>query len=201
MTVPPRGLVLASASPRRAELLALLGVTFEVQVADVDETPRPGEPAADLVERLAREKALAVAQNSAEGAVDVVGADTVVVLDGDVLGKPADPADAVTMLRRLQGRDHEVVTGVAVVRSRPASLEVPGPSSSDVVSFVETTEVRFAPMSDDEVEAYVATGEPLDKAGAYGIQGLGGRFVERIVGSYHNVVGLPLAQLAPHLRR
>ena len=224
----PRRLVLASASPRRAELLALLGLPFDVQVADVDETPLPGEAAAALVERLAREKALAVARRLVpagpdaggadaggaaepasgravehdryrsfdetggevpaplDGAVDVVGADTVVVLDGDVLGKPADRADAVVMLSRLQGRAHEVLTGVAVVR-------VPGLVAT---SFVEATTVRFAPMTDHDVEAYVATGEPLDKAGAYGIQGLGGRFVERIDGSYHNVVGLPLAQLA-----
>ncbi len=191
-------LVLASASPRRAELLALLGRPFEVLVADIDETPVPGESPAALVERLAREKALAVAEGlvaahgsattSGPGAVDVVvvGADTVVVLDGAILGKPVDPADAAATLRRLRGRTHEVLTGVAVVRG----------SRLEVTSFVEATSVRFAPMTDAEVDDYVASGEPLDKAGAYGIQGLGGRFVESIEGSYHNVVGLPIAQLA-----
>ncbi len=200
-------LILASASPRRAELLGLLGQPFEVRVADLDESPRPGETPGALVERLARAKAVAVAEDmvaqepvaedlvaedllaesgEAGGSTVVVGADTVVVLDGAILGKPADAADAVATLRRLRGRTHEVLTGVAVVRT-------PG---LDVTSFVEATTVRFAPMTDAEVEAYVATGEPLDKAGAYGIQGLGGRFVEAIEGSYHNVVGLPVAQLA-----
>jgi septum formation protein len=179
-------LVLASASPRRAELLALLGAPFEVRAADIDETPLAREAPASLVERLARTKAAAVAAAVADGTV-VIGADTVVVCDGDVLGKPADEADAAAMLARLAGRSHQVLTGVAVARAGSPGSEV---------SFVESTTVWFAPLHDADIAAYVATGEPLDKAGGYGIQGIGGRLVERIEGSYHNVVGLPLAQLA-----
>jgi septum formation protein len=178
----PRPLVLASASPRRRELLALLDRPFEVVAVDVDETPRPGEAAEELVVRLAADKARAGAA-AAPGAL-AVGADTVVVVDGEVLGKPADPADAARMLRRLSGRTHLVVTGTAVA------------DGGDVGSIVTTTEVTFAALAEADVERYVATGEPLDKAGAYGIQGLGGAFVTELRGSYHNVVGLPVAQLA-----
>jgi septum formation protein len=173
-------LVLASASPRRRELLAGLGLRFDVRPADVDETPRPGEPPADLVERLAGAKAAAVGASRREV---VVAADTVVVADGDALGKPVGGDDAARMLRRLGGRTHHVLTGVAVRLG--AAL------TSGVVS----TEVTFRPLTEADIAWYVATGEPLDKAGAYAIQGVGGLFVERIDGSYHNVVGLPLAQL------
>ena len=192
-------LVLASASPRRSELLALLGRPFTVVVADVDETPLPGEPADALVERLAAAKAALVAEQLragdgadavAVGAV-VVGADTVVVLDGEILGKPVDAPNAEAMLERLQGRVHRVLTGVAVARVDHAGVAMR--------CFVDSTEVQFVPMTATDIAGYVSTGEPLDKAGAYGIQGLGGRWVERIAGSYHNVVGLPLARLAPLL--
>jgi septum formation protein len=173
-------LVLASASPRRRDLLAGLGLRFEVRAAAVDESPRPGEPPADLVERLARAKAEAVAGNRDEV---VIAADTVVVADGETLGKPVDAGDAARMLRRLGGRTHRVLTGVAVRHD--------GAAAATVVA----TEVTFTPLTEADIEWYVATGEPLDKAGAYAIQGAGGLFVARIAGSYHNVVGLPLAQL------
>jgi septum formation protein len=178
----PRRLVLASASPRRRELLALLGRPFDVVAIDVDESPRPAEAADDLVERLAIAKARAGVAIAPDAVV--VGADTVVVVDDDVLGKPADADDAGRMLLRLSGRSHVVLTGTAVA------------TGQRVLSTVTTTEVVFAPLSTVEVERYVATGEPLDKAGAYGIQGLGGAFVTEVHGSYHNVVGLPVAQLA-----
>jgi septum formation protein len=176
------GLVLASASPRRRDLLTGLGLRFEVRVAAVDESPRPGEPPGVLVERLAGAKAEAAA---AVGGTDevVIAADTVVVVDGDTLGKPVDAGDAARMLRHLGGRTHRVVTGVAVRRD--------GAAATTVVS----TDVTFTPLTEADIAWYVTTGEPLDKAGAYAIQGAGGLFVERIAGSYHNVVGLPLAQL------
>jgi septum formation protein len=185
--VPPLPLVLASASPRRAELLRLAGFAFAVADADVDETPHPGEPAAIYVRRLAEEKAAAVAARQ-PGAV-VLGADTTVVVDGDILGKPADDGEAVAMLRRLQGRAHEVLTGVAVV----------APDGCD--STVARTRVWMAPMSEGEIAAYVASGEPRDKAGAYGIQGRAARFITRIDGSYPNVVGLPVAVVHELLRK
>ncbi len=170
--------VLASASPRRRELLARLGIDAVVRPSDVDETTLPGEEPAAHVARLARDKA-----HAAQRADDdlVVAADTEVVLDGAVLGKPADDAAAAVLLRSLSGRTHVVLTGVHVLHGdREASA-------------VEVTEVRFRDLGDDEIAAYVATGEPLDKAGGYGIQGAGGMFVERIDGSDSNVVGLPLA--------
>jgi septum formation protein len=179
-------LLLASASPRRRELLALLDRAFEVVATEVDETPRPGEPPESLVERLALAKAGAgwrIADASL-GSDVAIGADTVVVVDGEVVGKPIDEADAAAVLRRLSGRTHEVLTGLAVVAD--------GMARSTVVA----TTVTFVPLSEAAIAAYVATGEPADKAGAYGIQGRGGRFVAAIDGSYHNVVGLPLAQLA-----
>jgi len=175
------GLVLASASPRRSDLLAGLGLRFEVRVADVDESPVPRERPADLVERLAGAKAAEVGATRREV---VVAADTVVVVDDEALGKPVDRDDAARMLRRLGGRTHEVLTGVAVRLG--ARLD----------TTVVSTDVTFRPLTEGDIAWYVATGEPLDKAGAYAIQGAGGLFVEKIVGSYHNVVGLPLAQLA-----
>jgi septum formation protein len=175
-------LFLASASPRRADLLRTLGLTFTVRAADVDESVRTGEDPAAYVERVARAKAAAVAAQ--EPAAVVVAADTTVVVDGRILGKPTDAADARTTLRALAGRTHEVLTAVVAA------------GGERTASAVARTEVRFAPMTDAELDWYVATGEPLDKAGAYGIQGAGGLFVERIDGSYHNVVGLPLDVLA-----
>jgi septum formation protein len=176
VTRPP--LLLASASPRRLELLRALGLEPLVCPADVDETLRPGEDPHEAAERLARAKAAAVAQGAPTGAV-VLAADTIVVLDGEALGKPRDRADARRMLHALRGRAHDVVTGVALARD------------GRLVSGRETTEVLFAPMTDEEVDAYVASGEPSDKAGAYALQGLGGLFVERITGTPSNVIGLP----------
>ncbi len=177
MTRLPR-LVLASGSPRRRELLALFGLPFEVRPADVDETPRPGEDPEVYVLRLAEEKAAAVA------AADelVLGADTTVVLDGEILGKPVDAADAQTMLARIAGREHVVLTGVALHRG----------GSGLCASAVEPTRVRMAPMSAHDIAWYVSTGEPMDKAGSYGAQGLGALFVDAVFGNYQNVVGLPL---------
>jgi nucleoside triphosphate pyrophosphatase len=172
--------VLASSSPRRRDLLAQLGLTFEVRSADVDEVPRPGEAPADLAARLAREKALAVARR--DPAATVIAADTVVDVDGTVLGKPRDHDDARRMLRALSGRTHRVHTGVAVRRA-DGSLDVD----------VETTDVTFVELSEVEVDWYVGTGEPLDKAGGYGLQGAGGAFVERVDGSVSAVLGLPLS--------
>jgi septum formation protein len=180
-------LVLASQSPRRRELLEQLGIPLVVRPAHVDERVLAGEPARDYVLRVAREKARAV-----EGAL-VLAADTAVVLRGEVLGKPAGADDARRMLRALSGTDHEVLTGVCVRRTSPAL----GIELDAVVS----TSVRFAPLSPAEIEWYVRTGEPLDKAGAYAIQGAGGAFVLRVEGSVSNVVGLPLAETADLLRR
>jgi septum formation protein len=172
-------LVLASASPRRQELLRNAGITFEVQPANVPEDPLPREAAKDCAERLARDKALAVAHRRPNDCV--LGADTVVVVDGQILGKPADPADAERMLRLLSGREHQVITGVCLV--------------ADGKSFVtsETTLVTVNEITDQEIADYIATGEPMDKAGAYAIQGIASRWIPRIEGDYSNVVGLPVA--------
>ena len=171
-------LVLASASPRRAELLRAAGFTFETRAVNLDEGARAGETAPSYVRRLAAEKsALAAIQR----AIVVIGADTAVVVDGEILGKPRDNSDAAAMLRRLSGRRHDVMTGVSVR------------TSAHEVGRVETTAVYFAPLNSDEIAWYVASGEGRDKAGAYAIQGLASRFVSRIEGSYSNVVGLPLA--------
>lgn len=172
-------LILASGSPRRAELLRAAGFDFDVHAQDVDERLLPGEDPATHVIRLAREKARKVLLRRDREAV--LAADTVVVIDGAVLGKPADDRDAARMLRQLSGRTHQVLTGVAV--------RVPGRESSDLAR----TDVRFVPLSEGEIAWYVASGEPRDKAGAYAIQGLASRFAERIDGSYSNVVGLPIA--------
>ena len=173
-------LVLASASPRRARILHGLGVGFRVLVSHEDESLRPGEDGAAAVERLARAKALAVAR---EETLPVLAADTEVLCDGHILGKPADERDAVAMLRRLQGRAHEVVSGVCVVAGGVAR------------SGVERSVVRFAPMSERELAWYAATGEPLDKAGAYHVDGKGALFVETVEGSPSNVAGLPVRLL------
>jgi len=176
-------LVLASASPRRSWLLDRAGVPFEVRPADLVERTRPGEDAARFVRRLAGEKAAAVAKEIAPGSGRLVlGADTVVVLDEEILGKPDDARDALSLLRRLTGRAHRVMTGVALVDC-DAGIE-------RVLVVESGVEMRAA--SEDELRAYVATGEPLDKAGAYAAQGEGRRFVERIHGSETNVIGLPM---------
>jgi len=179
-------LVLASASPRRQELLQIAGISFTVQPADVDETPLQGESAQECAERLAREKALKIAQLCP---LDfVLGADTVVVVSGEILGKPTDANDAARMLRLLSGREHQVITGVCLVRPNPRN-----PESVHISS--ETTLVTMTEISDDEIREYVATGEPMDKAGGYAIQGMASRWIPRIEGDYSNVVGLPVAMV------
>jgi septum formation protein len=175
--LPAPLLVLGSASPRRARILRDLGVPFRVVVSNQDESPRPGEDGASTVERLARAKALSVA---ADETLPVLAADTEVVCDDRILGKPADRDEARAMLRRLSGRSHEVVTGVCLV------------NGERVASGVETTRVTFASMSDEEVEWYASTGEPLDKAGAYHIDGRGALFIDSVDGSPSNVAGLPV---------
>ena len=173
-------LVLASGSPRRAEILRAVGWPFEASPADVDESRGEGEEAVAYVRRLAREKAEAVARTRLFGLV--LGADTVVVLDGEVLGKPRDEAEARRMLRALGGRRHEVLTGVALVRAESGRCAVGH----------EQTRVRFGELSEGEIEGYVRTGEPADKAGAYAIQGRAALFIEGIEGDFWNVVGLPV---------
>jgi len=172
-------LILASRSPRRSELLKAAGISFEVLAAEIDETPHPNEAPAAYVERLAIEKARAVL--ALRPGARVLGADTTVTIDGEILGKPVDEADALRMLRLLSGRPHEVHTGIALA------------SASGVRSAVDTTRVWFASMTDEDISWYVATGEPIDRAGAYAIQGFASRFIPRIEGSYSNVVGLPVA--------
>ena len=179
-------LILASASPRRAELLRAAGFVFDVQPPGVDERLLPGEAPAAHVLRLAREKALQAGCGRPDTVV--LAADTVVVIDGLVLGKPADDQDAAEMLRRLSGRTHEVLTGVAVC------------ANGETSTGLERTEVRFITLSEAEIAWYVPTGEPRGKAGAYAIQGLASRFVDRIEGSYSNVVGLPVALVSQMLK-
>jgi septum formation protein len=186
-------LILASQSPRRAELLRNAGIFFEVRPAEIDESVREGEDPFEYVKRLAREKALAVLQTAPEEAV-VIGADTTVVVDGESLGKPLDEADARRMLERLSGRRHQVTTGVCVAfydADRVAVVEVES----------EVTDVEFAAMSLEEIAAYVASGEPMDKAGAYAIQGRASRWIPGIQGCYFNVVGLPVARVCAMLAR
>ena len=184
-------IILASASPRRAEILRNAGIPFETHAPIIDESRRPGELRADYVRRLALAKARAVAKAQKDTADCLfIGADTVVVAADEILGKPESPEDARRMLRLLSGAVHEVHTGLAVIR-RPGAME-------GIVE--EVTSVTFARLSDEEIESYIATGEPFDKAGAYGIQGIGGRYVTRIEGCYFNVMGLPLARLWSLLR-
>src|SRR6202166_4864547 len=179
-------LVLASASPRRQELLRNAGFAFEVQPADIPENVLPGEDAKKYAERLAREKALAVSLQHPHDTV--LGADTIVAVDGQLLGKPANSADAARMLHLLSGRDHEVITGIClVVKGQPFVAS-------------ETTRVTVDRITDKEIADYVATGEPMDKAGAYAIQGIASRWIPRIEGDYSNVVGLPVALLYAMLR-
>ncbi len=186
-------LYLASRSPRRRELLRQVGIPFRLIDVEVDESPLEGEAAIDYVGRLAREKAQTAArQLSASGweSAPVLAADTTVALDGRILGKPVSAEDAVNMLMYLSGRKHAVHTGVALFRAGKADRV------EKVEICVVTTHVCFAPFEQQEIERYVATGEPMDKAGAYGIQGYGGVLVERIEGSYSNVVGLPIRETA-----
>jgi septum formation protein len=173
-------IILASASPRRAELLKQIGVEFELASSQAEERPHPDETPADYTMRIARAKVIAVARNREAGLV--IGADTVVVLDGHLIGKPETAADARRLLRQLSGKWHAVLTGVALydVETRHE------------VADYEKTLVKFAQLSDAEIDWYVRTGEPMDKAGAYGIQGLGGLFIDEIAGNYYNVVGLPI---------
>jgi septum formation protein len=188
-------LILASASPRRQELLRNAGISFTVQAADIDETPLAGESPRECAERLARGKALAVFQSHPRDYV--LGADTIVVVDDANLGKPRDAEDAARMLRLLSGRTHVVITGVCLV-SPLASGRLPVASKTKAAS--ETTLVTFCKISDDEIRDYVATGEPMDKAGAYAIQGIASRWIPRIEGDYSNVVGLPVALVYAMLR-
>lgn len=183
-----RQLVLASGSPRRLELLASLGLDCRVAPVDIDETPLRGESPVDCARRLAAEKAAAAVRRHGPGAL-VLAADTVVALGEELLGKPSDPADAARMLRRLSGQTHEVHTAVAVSCDGETAFRL------------SSSEVTFRDLADAEIEAYVATGEPLDKAGGYGIQGLAAIFVTRLAGSHSGVVGLPLSETAQLLRQ
>jgi septum formation protein len=180
-------IILASASPRRVQVLRDAGIDFTVLITGTDESRLPGETAEELVRRLAEAKArAAVIELGQVGSVEsaiVIGADTVVEIDGDVLGKPGTAEAARAMLERLSGTGHRVLTGLAMLRAPDGDARIA----------VERSDVRFAVLTPGEIAEYVAMGEPLDKAGAYGIQGFGGRFVERIDGCYFNVVGLPLA--------
>lgn len=182
-------LVLASSSPRRRELLHTLGIPFIVQTSDVDETTAPGLSPREVVEELAVRKAQVVASTLTEGVV--LGSDTIVVLEGQILGKPADEADAFHMLSMLQGREHTVYSGVALIDVASGRVEV---SHSH-------TQVRIRPLSQTEIESYIATHEPMDKAGSYAIQGIGATIVEGITGDYFTVVGLPLCLTANMLSR
>jgi len=181
-------LILASASPRRAEILRNAGIQFSVLSSAVDETGVPGESPQDLVRRLALAKAELVAARAVGPAI-VIAADTIVALEGAILGKPRTSEDARQMLAKLSGRTHTVMTGVSLVRLPDVERR----------EFIETTQVHFASISKEEIAKYLSSGEPFDKAGAYAIQGLGGRFVPRIDGCYFNVVGLPLPRLCKEL--
>ena len=172
-------LILASASPRRQALLKQVGIAFRQQVAEIDETPLENEAAEDYVVRLALEKARAVRQHSVDDGLPVLGADTAVVIDGRLLGKPKSPAHARQMLQLLSGREHRVMSAVALVGSREAVQ-------------ISVSRVWFRPLGENEIDAYWRTGEPQDKAGAYAIQGVGAIFIERLEGSYTGVMGLPL---------
>ena len=178
-------LILASASPRRKELLGLFRTPFEIRIADIDETMDPQKAPFDEVARVSRLKALAVAREEDD---TVIAADTIVVCEGRVLGKPHSEEEAAVMLRLLSGRDHQVMTGVTVVRGEA------------VRTFTEVTDLHFRDLSEGEIRDYVATGEPMDKAGAYGIQGGAALFCTRMVGDYYNVMGLPVCRLGEVLR-
>jgi septum formation protein len=189
-------IVLASASPRRQELLRSAGIPCTVEPANIDETPRAGEAPRECAERLAREKALAVWRTRPQDFV--LGADTIVVVDEAILGKPVDPADAVRMLRLLSGHVHRVITGVCMVRAGDSRDLLRAAELARIAS--ETTLVTMNALSEDEIREYVASGEPEDKAGAYAIQGMASRWIPRIEGDYSNVVGLPVALVYRMLR-
>lgn len=178
-------LILASQSPRRKELLGLFGIPFEIRVADIDETMDPAVPAAQEVARVSRLKALAALKEPDDV---VVAADTIVVCQGRVLGKPRDTEEAKRMLQLLSGRDHQVMTGVTVLAGEKEAV------------FAEITDLHFRPLSDREIDRYIATGEPMDKAGAYGIQGGAALFCEKMAGDYYNVMGLPVCRLGQVLK-
>ena len=184
-------LILASASPRRQELLRNAGFAFRVQASDIAETPLDDETPRECAVRLAREKAMAVGQRFPNDVV--LGADTIVVVDGAMLGKPENVADAARMLRLLSGRTHEVITGVCVVASTNSGKR-------ELRAASETTVVTMAKLSEREIADYVATGEPMDKAGGYAIQGIASRWIPRIEGDYSNVVGLPVALVSKMLQ-
>ena len=179
-------LILASQSPRRQQLLQLLRVNFTVNPADIDEAMDPTLPPQQEVARVSRLKAEATPRNPGDV---VIAADTIVVLGNRVLGKPTDKADAITMLQALSGRDHQVMTGITVLRD------------GDAITHTEITDVHFRPLTEDEILSYVETGEPMDKAGSYGIQGYAAPFVEGIRGDYYNVMGLPVCRLQQMLHR
>ena len=179
-------LILASASPRRRELLSLFGVPFVIRVADIDETMDLSRPAFDEVGRVSRAKALAVPKDADDV---VIAADTIVVCEGKVLGKPHSEEEAREMLRLLSGRDHQVMPGCTVLYGEQCR------------TFTEVTDLHFRPLLEKEIEKYVASGEPMDKAGAYGIQGGAALFCERMVGDYYNVMGLPVCRLGETLKQ
>lgn len=178
-------LILASQSPRRRDLLQLLQVAFTVRPADIDEAMDPTKPPEQEVARVSKLKAEATSREPGDV---VIAADTIVVLEDRVLGKPADKAEAISMLRALSGRDHQVMTGITVLRG------------SNAITHTEITDVHFRPLTEEEIFRYVETGEPMDKAGAYGIQGFAAPFVEGIRGDYYNVMGLPVCRLEQMLR-
>ena len=179
-------LILESQSPRRKELLGLFHIPFQIRVADIDETMDPGKPAAEEVARVSRAKAMAVAHAPEDV---VVAADTIVVCGGEVLGKPRDEQDAYRMLRLLSGRDHQVMTGMTVLRGETA------------LTTTEITHIHFRELTDGEIRRYIATGEPMDKAGSYGIQGGAALFAEKLQGDYYNVMGLPVCRLGQLLKQ
>lgn len=178
-------LILASASPRRKELLGLFHIPFDIRVADIDETMDETKPPYEEVSRVSRLKALAIPREEED---TVIAADTIVVCQGKILGKPKDEADAIRMLKLLSGRDHQVMTGCTVLRGGKSK------------TFTEVTDIHFRKLTEKEIKAYVATGEPMDKAGAYGIQGGAALFCEKMVGDYYNVMGLPVCRLWQTLR-
>lgn len=179
-------LILASASPRRKELMGLFHIPFSIQVADIDETMDPQNGPAEEVARVSCRKAAAIRREPEDV---VVAADTIVVCEGKILGKPRSVEEAVSMLQLLSGRDHQVMTGVTVLRGSRAE------------TFTEVTDLHFRPLSEGEIRGYVATGEPMDKAGAYGIQGGAALFCSRMAGDYYNVMGLPVCRLGQTLRK
>ena len=198
-------LILASASPRRQELLRNAGIPFTARPADINETPLPGESPQACAERLAREKAVKVYKNYPEDFI--LGADTIVVIDDIILGKPRDAEDAARMLRMLSGRTHAVITGVCLIGPNrmelfPDTLETRGRqlAAGSETTDSQTTFVTMYGLSDHEIRDYVATGEPMDKAGAYAIQGIAARWISRIEGDYSNVVGLPIERVCSLLR-